>query len=52
MVSSETNKTKLRGSWKRVLLFSFTLLRLMTVPALAGSLPVVDMVCDHAGQTR
>lgn len=36
MVSCDTNETKLRGSWKKILLFSFMLLRLMAVPALAA----------------
>ena len=36
MVSGDTKKAKLRGSWKKFLLFSFALLRLMAVPALAA----------------
>jgi hypothetical protein len=48
MVSSETNKTMRRGSWKKILLFSFTLLRLMVVPALASSLPAAGAVSDRA----
>jgi hypothetical protein len=48
MVSSDTNKTNSRGRWKKILLFSFTLLRLMAVPALASSLPTVSAVCDRA----
>jgi len=48
MVSRDTNNLKLRGNWKKLLLFSFTLLRLMAVPALASSLPSVGAVCDRA----
>jgi hypothetical protein len=39
MFSGDTNKTKLRGSWKKFRLFSFTLLRLMAVPALNADQP-------------
>jgi hypothetical protein len=56
MVSSDTNKPKARGSWKKILLFSFTLLRLIAVPALnaldSSSATAFHLVagaaCDHA----
>jgi hypothetical protein len=48
MVSRNTNNPKLRGNWKKVLLFSITLLRLMAVPALASSIPTAGAVCDRA----
>jgi hypothetical protein len=59
MVSCDTNKTKLRDSWKKILLFSFTLLRLMAVPALAADRnpssnslhTILNVPVARAGQT-
>ena len=50
MVSCNTNNAKLRDSWKRVLLFSLTLLRLMAVPAAASTLrasTIPELGCEH-----
>jgi hypothetical protein len=52
MVSRDTNNPKLRGNWKKLLLFSFALLRLMAVPALASSLPSANLEVQHAEQSR